>query len=254
MDILVLDSISQEFGGLRALDSVNLNIQEQEIFGIIGPNGAGKTTLFNIITGIYVPTEGQLIFKEKCLNNKPAYEIACMGIGRTFQNIRLFNKLSVLDNVRVGSHGVTKTGFLAGMLGLPVSRREEREILADSRQLLELVGLDNKEQEYAGNLSYGEQRRLEIARAMALKPALLLLDEPAAGMNTGEKEELMGLIRLIRDERQLTIVLVEHDMNLVMNICERIAVLDYGRKIAQGTPEEIRNNERVIDSYLGVGA
>ena len=137
---------------------------------------------------------------------------------------------------------------------MPVSRREEREILADSRQLLEMVGLDNKEQEYAGNLSYGEQRRLEIARAMALKPALLLLDEPAAGMNTGEKEELMGLIRLIRDERQLTIVLVEHDMNLVMNICERIAVLDYGRKIAQGTPEEIRNNERVIDSYLGVGA
>lgn len=254
MDILVLDSISQEFGGLRALDSVNLSIEEQEIFGIIGPNGAGKTTLFNIITGIYVPTEGQLIFKGHCLNNTPAYEIARLGIGRTFQNIRLFNKLSVLDNVRVGSHGVTKTGFFSGMLGLPAARREERDILASSRQLLELVGLDNKEQEYAANLSYGEQRRLEIARAMALKPALLLLDEPAAGMNAGEKEDLMGLIRQIRNERQLTIILVEHDMNLVMNICERIAVLDYGRKIAQGTPDEIRNNERVIESYLGVGA
>ncbi len=254
MAILVLDSISQEFGGLRALDSVNLSIEEQEIFGIIGPNGAGKTTLFNIITGIYVPTEGQLIFKEQCLNKLPAYEIARLGIGRTFQNIRLFNKLSVLDNVRVGSHGVTKAGFLAGMLGLPSSRREEKEILESSRQLLKLIGLENKEEEYAENLSYGEQRRLEIARAMALKPALLLLDEPAAGMNSTEKEDLMQLIRHIRDERQLTIILVEHDMNLVMNICERIAVFDYGRKIAQGTPEEIRNNERVIESYLGVGA
>lgn len=254
MTILQLDAISQEFGGLRALDTVNISIEEQEIFGIIGPNGAGKTTLFNIITGIYVPTEGQLIFKEQCLNNLPAYAIARMGIGRTFQNIRLFNKLSVLDNVRVGSHGVTKAGFFAGMLGLPASRREEREILASSRQLLALVGLDSKEQEYAENLSYGEQRRLEIARAMALKPALLLLDEPAAGMNAVEKEELMHLIRQIRDECQLTIVLVEHDMNLVMNICERIAVLNYGQKIAQGTPAEIRNNDRVIESYLGVGA
>lgn len=254
MAVLVLDSISQEFGGLRALDTVNISIEEKEIFGIIGPNGAGKTTLFNIITGIYVPTEGQLIFKGQRLNKLPPYEIARLGIGRTFQNIRLFNKLSVLDNVRVGSHGVTKAGFFAGMLGLPTSRREEREILASSRQLLKLIGLDNKEQEYADNLSYGEQRRLEIARAMALKPTLLLLDEPAAGMNSGEKEELMHLIRQIRDEHQLTIVLVEHDMNLVMNICERIAVLDYGRKIAQGTPEEIRNNDRVIESYLGAGA
>lgn len=254
MAILVLDSISQEFGGLRALDTVNIKIEEKEIYGIIGPNGAGKTTLFNIITGIYVPTEGQLVFKGQCLNKLPAHEIARLGIGRTFQNIRLFNKLSVLDNVRVGSHGVSKAGFFSGMLGLPASRREEKEILANARQLLQLVGLEDKEQEYAENLSYGEQRRLEIARALALKPSLLLLDEPAAGMNAGEKEELMGLIRQIRDEYQLTIILVEHDMNLVMNICERIAVLDYGRKIAEGTPEEIRSNERVIESYLGVGA
>lgn len=254
MAILVLDSISQEFGGLRALDTVNISIEEKEIYGIIGPNGAGKTTLFNIITGIYVPTEGQLIFKGQRLNNLPAYQIARLGIGRTFQNIRLFNKLSVLDNVRIGSHGVTKSGFLAGMLGFPASRREEKEILAQARQLLTLVSLEDKEQEYAENLSYGEQRRLEIARALALKPSLLLLDEPAAGMNAGEKEELKELIRQIRDERELTIILVEHDMNLVMNICERIAVLNYGRKIAEGTPEEIRTNERVIESYLGVGA
>lgn len=254
MAILKLENISQEFGGLRALDSVNLQIQQQEIFGIIGPNGAGKTTLFNIITGIYVPTEGNLIFKEQRLNKLPAFGIARLGIGRTFQNIRLFNKLSVLDNVRVGSHGVTRSTFIESMLGLPAARREEKQVFADARQLLELVGLDHKEMEYAENLSYGEQRRLEIARAMALKPALLLLDEPAAGMNAGEKEDLMKLIRLIRDENRLTIILVEHDMNLVMNICERIAVFDYGRKIAEGTPDEIKNNERVIESYLGVGA
>ncbi len=254
MAILALEGISQEFGGLRALDSVNLSIEEQEIFGIIGPNGAGKTTLFNIITGIYVPTEGDLIFKEQKINKLSAYEIARLGIGRTFQNIRLFNKLSVLDNVRVGSHGVSKSALFGDLLGLPATRREEKKILENSRQLLKLVGLDSKEQEYAENLAYGEQRRLEIARAMALKPSLLLLDEPAAGMNSGEKEDLMKLIRQIREDWKLTIILVEHDMNLVMNICERIAVFDYGRKIAQGSPEEIKNNDRVIESYLGVGA
>lgn len=254
MSVLTLECISQEFGGLRALDSVNLSIEEKEIFGIIGPNGAGKTTLFNIITGIYVPTEGSLVFDGQRLNNVPAHEIARLGIARTFQNIRLFNKLSVLDNVRVGSYGVSHSGFLAGMLGLPSSRREEKMILANAMQLLELVDLVDKRYEYADNLSYGEQRRLEIARALALDPKLLLLDEPAAGMNSTEKEELMRLIRKIREQRQLSIILVEHDMNVVMNICERIAVLDYGRKIAQGTPEEIKNNDAVIQSYLGAGA
>jgi len=254
MAVLTLEAISQEFGGLRALDSVYLNIEEKEIFGIIGPNGAGKTTLFNIITGIYVPTEGNLIFNGQRLNNVPAYEIARLGIARTFQNIRLFNKLSVLDNVRMGSYGVTHSGFVAGMLGLPSSRREERQILENSQQLLDLVELSDKRFEYADNLAYGEQRRLEIARALALNPTLLLLDEPAAGMNSSEKEDLMRLIRRIRDERQITIILVEHDMNVVMNICERIAVLDYGRKIAQGTPEEIMNDDAVIQSYLGAGA
>lgn len=254
MVILEMDKISQEFGGLRAVDGVNLKIEEKEIFGIIGPNGAGKTTLFNIITGIYIPIEGDLIFKGKKINGAAPHNIARLGIGRTFQNIRLFDKLSVLDNVRVGCHGVTRSGFWSGMLGLPSSRKEEKLILTRSQELLEMVGLYDKRFEYADNLAYGEQRRLEIARALALEPSLLLLDEPGAGMNSMEKEELMGLIRQIRDERHLTILLVEHDMNLVMNICERIAVLDYGRKIAEGTPIEVKNDERVIQSYLGVGA
>lgn len=251
MAILQLEEITQEFGGLRALDLVDLAVEEQQIFGIIGPNGAGKTTLFNIITGIYRPTGGKVIFKERLLNNMPPWDVARMGIGRTFQNIRLFNKLSVLDNVRVGSHGVSKSGFFGCMLGLPRERREEKVIMEKTEQLLELVGLYDKKWEYADNLAYGEQRRLEIARAMALKPSLLLLDEPAAGMNSTEKTELMDLIWKIRKEMNLTIILVEHDMNLVMNICEEIAVLDYGRKIADGTPEEVKNDERVIQSYLG---
>ena len=254
MIILEMEKISQEFGGLRAVDGVNLSIIEKEIFGIIGPNGAGKTTLFNIITGIYVPIEGKLIFKGKQLNGMAPHDIARLGIGRTFQNIRLFDKLSVLDNVRVGCHGVTHSGFWSGMLGLPGSRKEEKMILNRSLELLEMVGLTDKRYEYADNLAYGEQRRLEIARALALEPSLLLLDEPGAGMNSAEKEELMVLIRQIRDDRHLTIILVEHDMNLVMNICERIAVLDYGRKIAEGTPNEVKNDEKVIQSYLGVSA
>jgi branched-chain amino acid transport system ATP-binding protein len=254
MVILEMEKISQEFGGLRAVDGVNLQINEKEIFGVIGPNGAGKTTLFNIITGIYIPIEGNLIFKGQKINRKAPCDIARLGIGRTFQNIRLFNKLSVLDNVRVGCHGVTRSGFWSGMLGLSGNRKEEKLIRERSMELLAMVGLADKLDEYADNLSYGEQRRLEIARALALEPALLLLDEPGAGMNPLEKEELMGLIYQIRDERQLTIILVEHDMNLVMNICERIAVLNYGRKIAEGTPNEVKNNEKVIQSYLGVGA
>lgn len=254
MAILELEKVSQEFGGLRAVDGVNMSVKEKEIYGIIGPNGAGKTTLFNIITGIYIPIEGRLVFKGKEINRIAPHDIARLGIARTFQNIRLFDKLSVLDNVRVGCHGVTRSGFWSGMLGLPGSRKEERVILDRSQELLEKVGLYDKRYEYADNLAYGEQRRLEIARAMALNPSLLLLDEPGAGMNSAEKEELRGLIYQIRDEQNLTIILVEHDMNLVMNICERIAVLDYGRKIAEGTPEEIKNDEKVIQSYLGAGA
>lgn len=254
MSILSLQGITQEFGGLRALQEVNLTVEEKQIFGIIGPNGAGKTTLFNIITGMYTPTQGELIFKGEKLNHIPPYNIARKGIARTFQNIRLFNLLSVLDNVRVGSYAVTRSGFLPNMLGLPFSRREERQTLEDAVTLLKMVGLDEKKDEYASSLAYGDQRRLEIARALAVKPALLLLDEPAAGMTPAEKDELMRLIWHIREEMGLTILLVEHDMNLVMKICEKIAVLNYGRKIAEGSPNEIKNNEQVIQSYLGVGA
>jgi len=254
MSILEMVKISQEFGGLRAVDGVTLSVAEQEIMGIIGPNGAGKTTLFNIITGIYVPAEGELRFRGQLINGWAPHDIARMGVARTFQNIRLFSKMSVLDNVRLGCHGKTRSGFWSGMLSLPGSRREEKQIRERSQELLDMMGLADKQDEYADSLAYGEQRRLEIARALALEPVLLLLDEPGAGMNPGEKEDLMVLIRRIRSEQKLTIILVEHDMNLVMNICERIAVLDYGRKIAEGSPEQIKNNERVIESYLGVEA
>lgn len=254
MNILEMTRISQEFGGLRAVDSVSLSVLTGEIMGIIGPNGAGKTTLFNIITGIYVPTEGQLLFRERRIDGMAPYDIARLGIGRTFQNIRLFGKLSVLDNVRVGRFGVTHSGFWSSLLRLPAGRREEMETELRALELLELVDLADKRHEYAENLAYGEQRRLEIARALALDPSLLLLDEPGAGMNVGEKEDLMAFIRSIRNQLNLTVILVEHDMNLVMNICERIAVLDYGRKIAEGTPAQVKNDEQVIQSYLGSGA
>lgn len=252
MGILTLEAVSQEFGGLLALDSVNLEVEEKRIFGIIGPNGAGKTTLFNIITGIYKPTDGKIYYKGREINGTSPHKMARMGIGRTFQNIRLFSKLSVLDNVKVGCHGVTGADFFSALLGLPSERKEEKLIKSRACQLLGMVGLYEKRMEYADNLSYGEQRKLEIARALALDPALLLLDEPAAGMNASEKLELTDFIRQIRDSEHLTILLVEHDMNVVMNICEQIAVLNYGRKIADGTPEQVKNDENVIQSYLGV--
>lgn len=254
MSILTMNKITQEFGGLRALHDIDLNVEEKQIFGIIGPNGAGKTTLFNLITGMYVPTSGELLFKGQRLNQMPPYSIARLGIGRTFQNIRLFNKLSVIDNVKVGSYAVTRSGFMQNMLGLPGSRKEEHWMIENAAALLQMVGLGDKKDEYASSLAYGEQRRLEIARALALKPALLLLDEPAAGMTPAEKDELMALIRHIREEMSVTILLVEHDMNLVMRICEKIAVLNYGRKIAEGSPNEVKTNQQVIQSYLGVGA
>lgn len=254
MAILELKGVSQEFGGLRALDSIDMAVEEGEIFGIIGPNGAGKTTLFNIITGIYQPSQGEVIFRGQNVNRVPAYKVARQGIARTYQNIRLFKKLSVLDNIRVGSYGVTRGGLFTEMLGLPPSGREEQKTMEQAVRLLELVGLYDRRWEYADSLAYGEQRKLEIARALALNPSLLLLDEPAAGMNSSEKVELVALIRRIREDMQLTILLVEHDMNLVMNICDRIAVLDYGRRIALDTPVKVKNDAAVIQSYLGVEA
>lgn len=252
MPVLTLHGISQEFGGLRALDAIDLAVEENSIFGIIGPNGAGKTTLFNVITGIYAPTEGEMFFLDRRIGTLAPHQVAQLGIGRTFQNIRLFNRLSVLDNVKVAANWNRASGLFASLLGLPAYRREQNESSQRAEELINIMGLYEKRMEYAQNLSYGEQRRLEIARALAAHPSLLLLDEPAAGMNSSEKLDLMKLIWKIRDDMQLTILLVEHDMHLVMNICEQIAVLDYGRKIAEGAPDNIKSDPRVIQSYLGV--
>lgn len=252
MPVLELHGVSQEFGGLRALDGIDLQVEPNSIFGIIGPNGAGKTTLFNVITGIYPPTEGKLVFHNQPLASLSSHQVARMGIGRTFQNIRLFNRLSVLDNVKVAANWNRSAGLIASLLGLPSYVREQSQCKAKAESLINMMGLYDKRLEYAQSLSYGEQRRLEIARALAADPSLLLLDEPAAGMNSSEKLELMDLIWKIRDDMKLTIILVEHDMHLVMNICEQIAVLDYGRKIAEGQPEQIKSDPRVIQSYLGV--
>ncbi len=251
MAILEIKNVSQEFGGLLALDRVNVEVKKGEVFGLIGPNGAGKTTLFNLITGIYRPTSGDIFFKGRPIGGFRPHRIAEVGIGRTFQNIRLFKKLSALDNVLVGMHSVSRAGFVSALLYTPWALKEERATREKSQALLEMVGLGDKGIELADSLAYGEQRCLEIARALALNPSLILLDEPAAGMNATEKEELLELIRKIQ-EMGVTVLLVEHDMNVVMNICHRIAVLDYGRKIAEGPPEQIKNDKQVIQSYLGV--
>jgi branched-chain amino acid transport system ATP-binding protein len=246
----MLEGVSQEFGGLRALDGVDLSVEEKTIYGIIGPNGAGKTTLFNLITGIYNPTEGRIVFRDRKLDGLTSYRVARLGIGRTFQNIRLFNRLSVEDNVKVATGW--NESILSRLFRRSYAHHDDEQSSYGVKDLLDMMGLYEKRLEYAGSLAYGEQRRLEIARALAGRPSLLLLDEPAAGMNSTEKVELMGLIQHMRDEMHLTILLVEHDMQLVMNTCERIAVLDYGRKIAEGSPEEVKNNPLVIQSYLGV--
>ena len=250
-ELLKLDNVTQVFGGLCAVSEVSFSVNSQDIFGIIGPNGAGKSTLFNIITGIYTPTEGTVFFKGQPIHHLPPYKLASLGIGRTFQNIRLFSTMSVLENVLIGGHGITTAGFLNCLLSLPKAKKEEKQLQETAKELLEMVGLYQKRMDYAKNLSYGEQRRLEIVRALALHPSLLLLDEPAAGMNPNEKEELMQLITRLKNEMKITVLLVEHDMNLVMNICERLVVLNYGSKIAEGTAEEIKKNQDVIDSYLG---
>jgi branched-chain amino acid transport system ATP-binding protein len=249
--LLKVDNLGIQFGGLKAVSGVNAELYPGELIGLIGPNGAGKTTFFNLLTGVYVPTEGQISLNGEKLNGLAPYQITRKGISRTFQNIRLFGELSVLDNVKVAYHSLAKHSILSSILRLPSHFAGEKEMEEKAIEFLKIFKLDGLKDETAKNLPYGQQRRLEIARALAAHPKLLLLDEPAAGMNPQETKELMELIAFIRKEFNLTILLIEHDMPLVMGICERIYVLDHGQLIAHGSPEEIRNNPKVIEAYLG---
>ena len=250
-ELLQVNDVSMIFGGLRAVSNLKMHIDDGELIGLIGPNGAGKTTAFNVITGVYTPTEGEIYFNGKKSSGKKSYQVTQMGMARTFQNIRLFSELSVIDNVKIAYNMHVSYGLLSSILRTNKYLEEEEKITAKAYELLKIFHLEDKAEEMAKNLPYGEQRRLEIARALATEPKLLLLDEPAAGMNPHETKELMELIRWIRKEFKLSILLIEHDMGLVMGVCERIYVLEYGCLIAEGTPEEIKQNKLVIEAYLG---
>lgn len=250
-ELLKVNDISMVFGGLRAVSNVTMHIDKGELVGLIGPNGAGKTTAFNMITGVYTPTEGEIYFDGEKSSGKPSYQVTQMGMARTFQNIRLFSELSVIDNVKIAYNMHVSYGLVSAIVRNGKYLSEEEMITQKALDLLKIFHLEDKAYEMAKNLPYGEQRRLEIARALATEPKLLLLDEPAAGMNPQETKELMEMIRWIRKEFDLSILLIEHDMGLVMGVCERIYVLEYGCLIAEGTPDEIKNNHRVIEAYLG---
>ena len=251
LPVLDVRNLGIDFGGLTAVDGFNMTIGPTEISGLIGPNGAGKTTIFNLLTSVYQPTRGSILLRGIDTKGMNTAKVNKMGIARTFQNIRLFNDMTALDNVKVGMHNEIKCSFLASILHLPSYYKSERKANEKAMELLDFMGLADIADQKAGSLPYGVQRRLEICRALASNPAIILLDEPAAGMNPSETAELMHQIRRIRDTFHIAIFLIEHDMNLVMNVCEGIVVVNYGRVIAKGTPEQIKSNPAVIEAYLG---